>query len=131
MKPQYKDDLFPYLNWILKKSSKTPEEHSIPSIFITNRWLSMADNSLAQIVNVTFNRWMYKTPLSKENFLAGKFYKTLLPKISCKLSYIKKASSKSKEEDSDANIIANNMELSQREINLYNSTLEQLNKSLK
>ena len=130
MKPQYKDDLFPYLNWILKKTSKTPE-NNIPSIFITNRWLSMADNSLAQIVNVTFNRWCFKSLMFKENFLAGKFYRTLLPKLNSKFSYIKKSVSKNNTDDADTSTIAKNMELSQREINIYNSTLEQLNKTLK
>jgi len=129
MKPNYKDNLFPFLNWILKKNSVQPDENDIPSIFITNRWLSMIDPSLAQIVNVTFNRWTYKTLIAKENLLAGKIYRTLLPRISKKINYIKKSTQTNKVDEVDnMETLANNMEISVRELHIYNSALEHLNK---
>jgi hypothetical protein len=129
MKPNYKDNLFPFLNWILKKNSVQPDENDIPSIFITNRWLSMIDPSLAQIVNVTFNRWIYKTLISKENLLAGKIYRTLLPRIGKKINYIKRSTQTNKTDEVDnIETLANNMEISVRELHIYNSALEHLNK---
>lgn len=127
MKPQFKDDLFPYLNWILKKVSNPPEEQSVPTTFITNRWLSMLDTSLAQMVNVTFNRWNFKTQLFKENSLAGKLYRVLSPKINKKFSYIKKPTSTPKDVE-NLETLAVNMEISTRELELYNNTLDFLNK---
>ena len=129
MKQSYKDNLFPFLNWVFKKTSIQPDENDIPSIFITNRWLSMVDPSLAQIVNVTFNRWTYKTLISKENLLAGKIYRTLLPRISKKINYIKKPTQTNKADEVDnIETLANNMEISVRELHIYNSALEHLNK---
>jgi len=129
MKPNYKDNLFPFLNWILKKNSVQPDENDIPSMFITNRWLSMIDPSLAQIVNVTFNRWTYKTLIAKEGLLAGKIYRTLLPRISKKINYIKKTTQTNKVDEVDnIETLANNMEISVRELHIYNSALEHLNK---
>lgn len=129
MVKKYTDELFVCLDWILKKKSKVHPEITPPSIFIINRWLSMADPLIAQIVNVTVNRWIYKTNISKENTLINKFYKTILPTKNSRISYLKKEKSnnkKNQELDLDEKNYCYNLELSQREINLYNQTLEEL-----
>lgn len=130
IKKNHNDNLFSFLNWILKKTSKNVLD-TPPSTFIVNRWLSMADNSLAKIVNVTLNRWLYKTQLFRDIFFPGKFYRVFLPKINKKFSYIKRVTKENQDEDSFNILISNSMELSQREIILYNKTLEELNLKVK
>lgn len=128
-KKKYNDDLFPYLNWLSKKTSILSIQQ-FPTAFITNRWLSMIDSSYAQIVNVTINRWINKTFFSKENEIVGKFYRLVLPKINKKFSYIKR-NSKETTDSSEISLYAETMELSQREIQLYNNTLEELKQKVK
>jgi hypothetical protein len=126
---KYTDELFVCLDWILKKNPKDLPEITPPSTFIINRWLSMADPLMAQVVNVTANRWIYKTNLSKENTLINKFYRTVLPKKNSRIFYIKKEKSSNKnnqELDLEEKNYCHNLELSLREINLYNQTLEEL-----
>lgn len=128
IKKKYNDDLFVYLNWILKKPNKDIQLLNTPSIFITNRWLSMVDHNIANIVNTTFNRWILCKEFNSDNFLAGKFYKTVLPYNNKKINYIKKGVKEEVKEKEDISILAKNLEMSEREVNLYNNTLDFLTK---
>mgnify|MGYP003342033239 CR=1 FL=1 len=131
VKKKFNDDLFVYLDWILKKPIKEPLLQNTPSIFITNRWLSMLDLNTANIVNVTFNRWIKNKFFSSDNFIAGKFYKTVLPKTSKRIFYIKKENKEKYSSQEDESCLAKNLELSQREIQMYNQTLDYLKNSFK
>jgi hypothetical protein len=131
VKKKFNDDLFVYLDWILKKPTKEPLLQSTPSIFITNRWLSMLDLNAANIVNATFNRWIKNKSFSSDNFIAGKFYKTVLPKTSKRIFYIKKENKEKSSSQDDESCLAKNLELSQREIQMYNQTLDYLKNSFK
>lgn len=124
VKKKYNDDLFVYLDWILKKPVKDLHLQSVPSIYITNRWLSMSSKEIAQIVNTTFNRWIKSKVFSSDNLLAGKFYRTVLPQTKKHIKYLKKDSSSKNKECEDISSLSRNLELSQREIELYNKTLD-------
>ena len=129
MNKKPKDDLFPYLNWLIKKNNIQPLS-SPPSSFIINRWLSMIDKSYAQIVNVTINRWLKNTTLNKEPECVGYFYRTILPKINKKFSYIKKPTKDSSEQEEITNY-ASSMEISQKELAAYNQLLEDFGLKIK
>lgn len=127
MKKKYSNDLFICLDWILKKTKTSLSKENLPSVFLLNRWLSMTNSTVVQIINETFNKWTFKTDLYKENELVSKFYKTVLPKTVSKISYLKKNNQKTDTEDEEfVENISQNMELSQRELYLYNETLEVL-----
>jgi hypothetical protein len=127
MKKKYNDDLFVCLNWILKKTNNSINLSGQPSIFLLNRWLSMSDPNLVLIINNTFNRWIKSSSISKETEMCKKFYRILMPKTFKNFKYIKKnQESEKKEED-----IYSNLEISKREIELYNNTLDFLSGSFK
>lgn len=131
IKKKYNDDLFVYLNWILKKPIKELEVQSTPSIFITNRWLSMTEVGIANIVNNTFNRWVTQKNFNSDPIMAGKFYKILIPKNNKRISYIKKPTTETNKESEDVLLMSQNLEISQREIELYNQTLDIVQSKLK
>lgn len=114
------DNFFCFLNYIFK-NEKTPPKDYIPSVFLLNRWVSMANPLYSKIVNLTTNRWYSVI----KDFNIEYFYKTILPKHQNRISYIKK---KEKEKDivDDINL-ANIMECSHRELLLFKETLEELN----
>lgn len=79
-----------------------------------NRWCTMYNKDLANIVNITTNKY---TNLSKEEHF--NFLRNFLPKLPFKrIEYIKKKNSE-KEETSEIAMLAKNLELSKREINHY------------
>jgi hypothetical protein len=123
------DGLFPLLDWILKKKGKLPTDLNLPGSFLINRWLSMTDPSIAQIVNATSNRWINKTELAKDNHSIYKFFYLVLPKTIKKISYIKKSGKEYNNED--VTDTATSMECSTKEIEFYNKTLAELNGKLK
>lgn len=123
------DGLFPLLDWILKKKGKFPTDLNLPGSFLINRWLSMTDPSIAQIVNATSNRWINKTELAKDNHSIYKFFYIVLPKTIKKISYIKKSGKEYNNED--VTDTATSMECSTKEIEFYNKTLAELNGKLK
>lgn len=130
VKKKYNDDLFVYLNWILKKPIQEPQLQNTPSIFITNRWLSMVDKEIANVVNHTFNKWLTCKIFSSDNSLAGKFYRVVLPKNTKRISYLKKPSNTKTSDSEDVEALAKNLEMSQKEILLYNQTLDFLNSNI-
>ena len=123
------DGLFPLLDWILKKKGKAPTDLNLPGSFLINRWLSMTDPSIAQIVNATSNRWINKTELAKDNRSVFKFFYTVLPKTLKRINYIKKSNKEYNNED--VSDIATSMECSTKEIESYNKTLAELKGKLK
>lgn len=124
MKKNINNNLFDTLNWILKKDKKQPVS-ILESNFILNRWLSMVTPEMAQIINITGNRWNKNTTI----FSMAKFYKSILPKNSDQIFYIKRK----KEEKEIENIeeMANSFELSQKELNFFENALEDLSISSK
>ena len=128
---KYSDELFIYLNWILKKTPIKYPEVSSPSSFLINRWLSMSDPFIAQLINLSANRWIFKTNMSKETTLINKFFRIFLPKKNSKIFYIKKEKNTNKNKEDltlEEKNYSTNLELSMREINFYNKTLEDLKK---
>lgn len=120
MKKNINNNLFDTLNWILKKDKKEPVS-ILESNFILNRWLSMVTPELAQIINITGNRWNKNIT----NFSMAKFYKSIFPKISDQIFYIKRK----KEEKEMENIkeMASSFELSRKELIFFENALEDLN----
>jgi hypothetical protein len=119
---KYNSDLFGFLDWILKKKIKEPNSENLPNPFITNKWLSMADPMIAQIINATTNKWIMEEGLASDSLYMGKFLRTILPKHIKNISYIKKSDN---EKERFYSYIGNN-ELSLREIQLYEKTLAEL-----
>ena len=115
------NDLFCTLDYVLKKSFKTPQNNS--NLFLTNRWISMASESTALIINHTTNKWCNK--LKDFNFIS--FYRKILPRHNKDVKYIKKSNVEKDEECEDIKNISNVMECSLREIRFHNKTLEELN----
>jgi hypothetical protein len=116
-----KNNLFKVLNWILKSENEKPE---LPLYigYLCNRWLSMASKPIAQIINITFNRW---------NTSDTQYYATslrcLLPKYKKHINYIKKSIQNESETDNDSiENFSQVMELSVREIEMYHKTLAEL-----
>ena len=129
VKKAFNNDLFGYLDWILKKRGTEPSEQSVPYPFLVNRWLSMADPVIAQIVNATTNKWISEDGIATDGLMMGKFYKIILPKFTRKINYIKKAIKEKDHEDSIN--IAQSMQLSVREIEIYEKTLAEIKKAIK
>lgn len=117
------EDLFPVLNWILKKSKTINDNTKYPSTFILNRWLSMTTQFNALIVNQTINKWSF---LYVDSGFVSKFLRVLLEKHVSKISYLKKKKNKNKPFDleDNENIIR---ECSKREIFLQKKLIEELN----
>jgi hypothetical protein len=124
-KKKYSNDLFSALNWITKKSYNDVTDIVWPNPYMINRWLTMVSGSYAQVVNATSNRWSNQTPISKEAADLAKFFRTILPKSGGFYQYIKKGEGKETEID-DLELTANNMEMSQRELKYYHSTLAEI-----
>lgn len=129
VKKAFNNDLFGYLDWILKKRGTEPSEQNVPYSFLVNRWLSMADPVIAQIVNATTNKWISEDGIATDGLMMGKFYKIILPKFTRKINYIKKAIKEKDHEDSIN--IAQSMQLSVREIEIYEKTLAEIKKAVK
>ncbi len=129
VKKTFNNDLFGYLDWILKKKGVEPSENSSPFPFLLNRWLSMSDPVIAQIVNATTNKWIVEKGIATDGLTMAKFFKVILPKFTKKIEYIKKIAKEKHHEDSIN--IAQSMQLSVREIESYEKTLAEIKKVVK
>ena len=120
-----KNTFFPYLQWVLKINKEKPE---IPkySTFLCNRWLSMASKPIAHIVNLTTNKWAYNQNIFDEETIS-KFFRILIPKYAKKIEYIKKSPKEDEDMNENIDFYANSMELSKKEIEQYQKTLDELN----
>ena len=116
--------LFEFLNWVLKNNNDRPHEYE-PPLFLVNRWISMINPQFCLILNSTANRWgkVFK------QFDFGSFYHRVLPKYNNKINYIKKKSKISEDNIEDIKNIADRLECSAREVELFETTLAQLNTS--
>lgn len=118
-----KDDrFFDYFNWLLKSNEKLPKEYN-PSLFLTNRWLSMIDKNFCKIINLTTNKWFFKY----FEFDFSKFYRCVLPKHTKRIHYIKKKKQERDKENEENLNIASLIECSSREIDFFKKTLEEIN----
>jgi len=116
--------LFDYLNWVLKTNKNKPKDYQ-PPFFLVNRWISMTNPQLCLILNSTTNRW----GKALKGFDFSSFYHKVLPKHGKRIDYIKK---KSKELDNnleDIQNIADRLECSVREIEIFESTIAELKTS--
>ena len=104
--------IFDYLGDILvKKKGDLPVEEYVP--FLINRWLSFSSPSAALALNQTVNSFGNIDKNVHYKLLVSAFPKfNRMPMI----SYIKKLKQEKTEEDNNVNLLASNLELSQREI---------------
>jgi hypothetical protein len=122
--------LFDYLKAITStKTTPTPPlEEYIP--FLITRWLSFGVPAATPALNETVNSL---GNMSKETHF--KLLKVLFPKFNryIKFNYIKRGKTTDGDSDEKKNTltIAKNLELSTREINLYQKTVEFLNSTSK
>ncbi len=125
-----KPTIFTYLSNILyKKSDKVfsnIDSEDTYNHYMMCRWLSMHSPQVAKLVNETAN-WLYPIFNTKEE--SYKFLNTIIPYQNFRrINYIKKNKKNTEKKGEDiADIIAQNMEISKREVNLY---VKQLNLNL-
>jgi hypothetical protein len=116
-------DLFDVIDWVLKKKNKEVFSEESTSTFMLNRWLSMSSNDASKVVNTTINRW---DGIDFSNVL--KFYRIFLPKNNQKIQYIKKENTLKKDDSNeDLEKLCKNMEISKREIEIYDQMIKNLN----
>jgi hypothetical protein len=82
----------------------------------------MAEFHFAKIVNLTTNKWAKN--FSEINY--GDFYYTMFPKYGKNINYIKKTKNERSKDNEDYKNIANLLECSVREVEMYKNTLEEL-----
>ena len=111
-------DIFKVFDYILKKRPILPQEEDYPSPFMLNRWISMSDSSICNIINSTTNRWITQKGICSNNSIQmTNFFRNILPRINKKIFYIKKP--KQKEESTENIEFSNPMEISSRELKIY------------
>ena len=118
------NNIFEFLDWVLKKKGTEPIDENNITGFMFNRWLSMSDPDVAKIVNITQNRWS-NIDSDKSFLMMAKFYNKVLPKITSRVSYIKKPIKTVEKENNDL-LISDNMEMSVREKRNYDKMLDLL-----
>ena len=125
-----KPTIFTYLSNILYKKSdnvfRNIDSEDTYNHYMMCRWLSMHSPEVAKLVNETAN-WLYPIFNTKEE--SYKFLNTIIPYQNFRrINYIKKNKKKTdKKDETIIDIIAQNMEISKREVNLY---VKQLNLNL-
>jgi hypothetical protein len=109
--------LFDYLNNILyDKEKELLEENNEFVPFLIQRWLSMHSPEVAYIVNETTNRY-WAAMGDKQDWY--NMLMTQLPRVKFKkLQYIKKPKETNNKDDDLIKRLADNMEISQREVRL-------------
>lgn len=94
--------IFDYINAAVftkdKNIIQTVEDEASLSPYMLNRWISMYSPDMANIVNMTTNR--YISTLNKQEFF--NFIVAVFPKVKFKrIAYIKKVSTKTKEKEEE------------------------------
>ena len=93
------------------------------SPYMVNRWLSMYNSEMANVVNETTNRYGSVFDSKKELF---NFYVTILPQVRPKkINYIKKTVKEAKELE-NIELIAITKNISQREVREYSNLVDLL-----
>lgn len=94
------------------------DQHMVP--FLLNRWISMHSPVLCRYVNDTMNRYIGLFDDKRDMYRA---YLNIIPRVNKKfIRYIKKHKPTEEKTDDDAPdvpLIARELELSEREINMY------------
>lgn len=111
--------IFDIISNIITYKNKTDipvEEDREYQFYLINRWLSMHSGEFANIVNDTTNKyWMC---LSKDE--QNKFLINTIPKMKYKkIDYIKKVKKEKTKEDENNELLARNLEISQREVKMF------------
>lgn len=112
--------IFDFITSVLFTKEKTcltsVDEESNFSPYMLNRWCSMYSKTTATFSNI-LNRYLGVFEDKKDLY---SLFVAVMPKVSSKrISYIKKVKEDKKEESTDIAMLANNLELSKREINQY------------
>jgi len=118
--------MFEHINRILYKTKGTDlaniNEDKEFQPFLIQRWCSMHSTSIAHIINETTNRFWGTMESNRDWFVA---LDTIIPACKFKrISYIKKTKKETKKNTNTVQSIANNLEISSREVNQY---IEQFN----
>jgi hypothetical protein len=114
------NNIFDIIDWVLKNKNSKPKSNEI-SKYILNRWLSMSqDLEIVKIINLTTNRWFLKN----DNLNVVDFYHQILPQYKKNIKYIKKTNTDNDFED--LKNLANNMEVSKKEILFLQNALDEL-----
>jgi len=119
------DDIIKHKKGIIFENSEAEQEFSP---YLTQRWLSMHSNDFAMIVNNSTNiLWRGLD----NNEIWYKLFMTVIPKTYNKqIKYLKKTAKKKKtEKEDDTKCIAENMELSQREVRAMTELKELIDES--
>jgi DNA primase catalytic subunit len=103
------------------KADISVEEEREYQFFLINRWLSMHSGEFASLVNETTNK--YWSCLSKDEL--NKLLINTVPRQRYKkIDYIKKIKKEKTKEDETIEMLAKNLEVSQREIKMYSELVE-------
>jgi len=119
--------IFDFISSVLftKKKSclNSVDEESNFSPYMLNRWCSMYSKTTATFSNI-LNRYLSVFEDKKDLY---SLFVAVMPKVSSKrISYIKKVKEEKTEENNDIKMLANNLELSQREIAEYIAIAEKI-----
>ena len=112
------ETIFDFLQSLLftKKKIKLNEENlSSYSPFMINRWCSFYSPNLVNLINLSVNRFHQLTKQEHYNLLYCLFSKLFFKRI----NYIKKKEIKKESNNEIIDLLAKNLEISKREINLY------------
>jgi len=112
--------IFDFISSVLFTKKKTclnsVDEESDFSPYMLNRWCSMYSPPTAAVSNV-LNKYLGVFE-SKQDLYS--LFVAVMPRVSSRrIAYIKKIKEEKKEENSDIEMVASNLELSEREINQY------------
>lgn len=113
--------IFNYINDILFKKKgqylTNIDDESSFNLYMVNRWISMYSPGIANIVNLTTNKYFSIFSTNKESY---NFLIKMTPKVSPRrIQYIKRISKKKQPNNDAVQQLANNLELSQREVKYY------------
>ena len=112
--------IFDYLkDIIVTKRGDLPLDHYVP--FLVNRWLSFINPTVCSVINQVNQK-----TLLEDKELHYKLLISLFPKMkySPKINYIKKVKEDEKDEDVRIKIIAENFEISTREVIMLLSVVD-------
>lgn len=119
--------IFDFISSVLFTKKKTclntVDEEGEFSPYMLNRWCSMYSQSTATFSNI-LNKYLGVFDNKRDLY---NLFVAVMPKVSSKrISYIKKIKEEKKEENNDIKMLANNLELSQREIAEYIAIAEKI-----
>lgn len=119
--------IFDFISSVLFTKKKTclntVDEEGEFSPYMLNRWCSMYSQSTATFSNV-LNKYLGIFENKKDLY---SLFVAVMPKVSSRrISYIKKVKEEKKEENNDIEMLAINLELSQREISEYIAIAEKM-----